>query len=288
MFAMASNERSEKDFVRDLTAELSSKELIFSTSLNASLKIRKALDNPDISYDDVARVVGAEPVLCAQLLRLSNSVLYNRTGKKVTELRAAVVMLGIAAVRNAALMVSMRQIAAQKGSGQSFQRMEGLWARSMRVAAMSYVVAKEMTSLNADQALLAGLLHDVGKFYILSRAREYKGLFGSDKLVWELVDQWHGKAGAAVLESWRIADEIRIAVRDCRSAQLPLSDAPSLTDVVAAADFLDEQVIARTIDQLDWAAIPAALQNLRLDQSNSASLVRGTQEELRLIMQAIA
>ncbi len=284
----ASEKAREFEFIEGLTAELSAKELIFPTSLNATMKIRKALSNPDISNDAVARIISAEPVLSAQVLRLANSVLYNRSDKKISELRAATLALGFAAVRNVAISVGMKQLTEHKSAGQSSQRMEGLWTRSLRVAAMSYVVAKDLTRLSPDKALLAGLLHDVGKFYVLNRARHYQDLFPSEKALWDLVDQWHGSIGSAILENWDISDDIRSAVMDCRSRDIPLSSKPTLTDVVATADFLDAHFVAKSIDVVDWKVIPSALQNLQLNQEKAETLMNETKGELGMILQAIA
>ena len=284
----ASEKAREFEFIEGLTAELSAKELIFPTSLNATMKIRKALSHPDISNDAIARIISAEPVLSAQVLRLANSILYNRSNKKISELRVATLTLGFAAVRNVAISVGMKQLTEHKSAGQSSQRMEGLWTRSLRVAAMSYVVAKNLTRLSPDKALLAGLLHDVGKFYVLNRARHYQDLFPTEKALWDLVDQWHGSIGSAILENWDISDDIRSAVMDCRSPDIPLSSKLTLTDVVAAADFLDAHFVAKSIDVVDWKVIPPALQNLQLDQEKAETLMNETKGELGMILQAIA
>lgn len=284
----ASEKAREFEFIEGLTAELSAKELIFPTSLNATMKIRKALSNPDISNDAVARIISAEPVLSAQVLRLSNSILYNHSNKRISELRVATMTLGFAAVRNVAISVGMKQLTEHKSTGQSSQRMEGLWTRSLRVAAMSYVVAKNLTRLSPERALLAGLLHDVGKFYILNRARHYQDLFSSEMALWDVVDQWHGSIGSAILENWDIADDIRSAVMDCRSTGIPLAAKPTLTDVIATADFLDAHFVAKSIEVVNWQLIPPALQNLRLDQEKVAILMNETKDELGLVLRAIA
>ncbi|MES2071876.1 MAG: HDOD domain-containing protein [Pseudomonadota bacterium] len=279
---------SEFEFIQGLTAELSSKELIFPTSLNATMKIRRALSNPDISNDSVARIIGAEPVVSAQVLLLSNSVMFNRSGKKISELRAATLLLGFAAVRHVAIFVGMRQLAEQQAIGQVSQHMEGLWTRSVRVAALSYVLAKDLTRLSPDKAMLAGLLHDIGKFYILNRARQYQNLFVTEHTIWEVVDQWHANIGAAILENWEIDEDIRAAVMDHRVAKLPVNVRPCLTDVIATADFLDHHFVANTVHEINWDALPAPLRNLHLNREKLDKLREETRGELSQILKAIA
>ncbi|HTD03043.1 HDOD domain-containing protein [Undibacterium sp.] len=279
---------SEFEFIQGLTAELSSKELIFPTSLNATMKIRRALSSPDISNDNVARIVGAEPVVSAQVLLLSNSVMFNRSGKRISELRAATLLLGFAAVRHVAIFVGMKQLAEHQAAGQVSQHMEGLWTRSVRVAALSYVLAKDLTRLSPDKAMLAGLLHDIGKFYILNRAHHYQNLFVTERTIWEVVDQWHASIGAAILENWDIDDDIRAAVMDHRVPNLPLSTRPSLTDVIATADFLDRHFVANTLDKITWDALPSSFKNLHLNQERLDQLREETRVELGQILKAIS
>ncbi|MES2104077.1 MAG: HDOD domain-containing protein [Pseudomonadota bacterium] len=279
---------SEFEFIQGLTAELSSKELIFPTSLNATMKIRRALNNPDISNENVARIIGTEPVVSAQVLLLSNSVMFNRSGKRISELRAATLLLGFAAVRHVAIFVGMKQLAGHQAAGQVSHRMEGLWTRSLRVAALSYVLARDLTRLSPDKAMLAGLLHDVGKFYILNRARQYQNLFVTEHTIWDVVDQWHANIGAAILENWDVDDDIRAAVMDHRVANLPLNIRPCLTDVIAAADFLDRHFVANTLDDVRWDALPAPLKNLHLGRETLEQLREETRGELSQILKAIA
>ncbi|MBX9900925.1 MAG: HDOD domain-containing protein [Burkholderiaceae bacterium] len=279
---------SEFEFIKGLTAELSSKNLVFPTSLKTTMKIRRALDTPDISNDQIARIISAEPVLSAQVLKLANSAMFNRSGKKVEELRAATVLLGFGVIRNVAISVGMKQLKDHQASGQTSERMEGLWTRSMRVAALSFVLARNLSKLSPDKAMIAGLLHDVGKFYILNRACLYQDLFTSEQTLWDLVDQWHVDIGAAILDSWEISDDIRAAVMDHKSLDIPLSNRPTLTDVVAAANFLDAHFVAQSIENLDWNTRPTPLKNLQLDAERTSTLMQETTQELTAIMQVLS
>jgi putative nucleotidyltransferase with HDIG domain len=276
------------EFIDGLTAELQAEDLVFPTSLNATMKIRQALNNPDISNDQVARIISAEPVLSAQVLKVCNSVMYNRSAERISELRVATLRLGFSAVRNVAISVGMKQLAEHRAPGKISERMEGLWTRSLRVAALSYVVAKNLTKLNPDSAMVAGLLHDVGRFYILNRARHFGQQLVNENALWEVVDQWHALFGTAILKKWHIAHDIRDAIRNFGIADLPYSGKPGLDDIITAAGFLEGNFIATSLDAVNWEATPPALQHLQLDLEKCRILMDETREELALILQAIA
>ena len=275
-------------FIEGLTADLSSKELIFPTSLNATMKIRHALNHEGMSNDALARLIGTEPVLSAQVLRYCNSAAFNRSNTPTSNLRTAVMRLGFSIIRNIAISVGMKQLSEFKTAGEFSQRIEGLWSRSVRVAALSYVIARNLTKLNPDNAMMAGLLHDIGKFYILNRARHYATLFSSERALWEIVDHWHANIGAAILENWGISNEIRSAVTEHRTLDHVHPGAPDLIDVLTAADILDAHFYANSAIMLDWDKLPHALEHLRLDHEKSKVLMHDTQEELYLIFQTLA
>ncbi|MFZ6767897.1 HDOD domain-containing protein [Undibacterium sp. Di26W] len=284
---MTAQKNAEFAFLEAFTAELSAKKLVFPTSLGATMKIRKALSQADISTDMVARIIGTEPVLSAKILHLSNSASFNPQGKKITDLRGATVLLGFAAVRNIAVSIGMKQLAENKFNGSLSAQMDGLWRRSLRVAALAMVIAKTHTRLSADKAMLAGLLHDIGKFYILNRANHYQDLFTSEQTLWELIDHWHASIGSAILEDWEISEDIRVAVMDHRDHNPGSGHKLGLIDVVAVADFLDGHFVNETIAELDWSKVPGSFQLLDITPENIDELMQSTRTELALVLKAI-
>jgi putative nucleotidyltransferase with HDIG domain len=284
---MSSSHPDGFKFIEGLTQELSSKTLIFPTSLNITMRIRHALNDPDASTHDVARIVGTEPVLSGQLLRLCNSAAFSKGGKPVSELRTAIARLGFEMVRNVAIAIGMQQLKQSQARGEVPPAIEGLWKRSIRIAALCYVMARRLTRLNPDTAMLAGLLHDIGKFYILNRARNYGTLFADEKALWEIVDHWHADIGEAILESWEIPNEISAAVRDCRVYRRTRFGPPDCTDVLSAADYID--ALSYPAKHAEPGEAPAgALGRLELDLDGIDILLQAAKEELALIFQALS
>jgi putative nucleotidyltransferase with HDIG domain len=264
---------NEFEFIQGLTADLSAPVLIFPTSLSATMNIRRAIIQDNISNDTLARIIGSEPVLSAQILKLSNSAAFNPSGKMNTELRTATMRLGYVKVRNLTIAVGMKQLTEHKELNKDIAvLMEGLWSRSVRVAAFSYVLAKNYTKVNADDAMLAGLLHDVGKFYILNRANHYQSLFTSQRALWNVVDAWHSNIGAAILENWTVSDAIRNAVQNFGNPDYVHRGSFDLTDVIFSADLLDAHFDERSHRKLNWEALPAVVSKLELDEEKSEQL----------------
>lgn len=272
------------EFIENLAKELSAKNLIFPTSLNITMRIRSALSDPNSSTDKIAHIVGAEPVLSAQLLRIANSAAMNSSGRSIVDLRAAISRMGYALVRNVAISVGMRQLSLSSPLGRMQPRIEELWQHSIQTASLSYVLAKKMTSINPDEAMLAGLLHDIGTFYILTRAKDFPDLFADEAVIKEIINNWHAEVGSAILEGWEIPKEIATAVADHAIIDRTHAAPADLTDVIIVADILSGEGMPENID---WENAPPAFGQLKLDSETCLKVIRDCDEKMKQISQAL-
>ncbi len=146
--------------------------LTFATSADASLRVMKAVDNPDLKIDDLARIVTAEPLLSAKVVRMANSVALNPMGAEISDVKQAVIRVGVAPIRSLAMALTLDQLRHSQRMAACRQLANRLWERSVHVAALSFVVARRLTRLPADEAMLAGIIHDLGRFYLLGVAAD--------------------------------------------------------------------------------------------------------------------
>ena len=110
---------------------------------------------------------------------------------------------------------------------------DGILSDSLRAASLCYVVAKHYTRVNADQALLAGLLHGLGRLYIVMRAEEIAESATADMT--EVTASWQATIGKAILESWGLPDSLLHAVEHQDDHDLsPIDPAESTGSGVAA------------------------------------------------------
>ena len=78
-------------------------ELTFPTSLDASRRVLRAVENPDIGLAALAKIVVAEPLLSAKVIRLANSVALNPMGQLVSDVRHAVLRVGMNQIKSMAM-----------------------------------------------------------------------------------------------------------------------------------------------------------------------------------------
>ncbi|MCH7821971.1 MAG: HDOD domain-containing protein [Proteobacteria bacterium] len=110
-----------------------------------------------------------------------------------------------------------------------------LWDESAHVAALCFVLAKQLTKRNPDEALLIGLMHGIGKLYILSKAEKQPELFTDGGLLMDIMDEWHVRIGNEILNTWGFETYVAAAIADYRNYQREHDGEPDYTDILTMA-----------------------------------------------------
>jgi HD-like signal output (HDOD) protein len=164
------------DALRRVAAEAQRGELVFATSVAVASRIHTALEDPDIHVAAAARLVQTEPLLSARSVAMANSTAYQRSGALVTDVASAIARLGLRTVSILAEAVIVRQLAGTSKDPAQQAVVARLWEHTAHVASLSRLIARRVTHLDPDTALFAGLVHEVGNFYLLSRVPEFPSL----------------------------------------------------------------------------------------------------------------
>ncbi len=201
------------DALTPAAQSISSENLTFATSADASLRVMKAVDNPDLSMDDLARIVTAEPLLSAKVVRMANSVALNPMGRTITDIKQAIIRVGVAPIRSLAMALTLDQLRHSQRLTGCRQLTNRLWERSVHVAALAYVVARRLSPLPADEAMLAGIVHDLGRFYLLGiAADEHPELLRDQRALVAALDELDPLVGPRLLAALKLPESTMTAV----------------------------------------------------------------------------
>jgi putative nucleotidyltransferase with HDIG domain len=222
-------------FLQSLAADLSARQVTFPTFTGATIRVRTALADPDIDADHLAHAISAEPLLPARLIQIANSVAMNPGGKPVADVRSAILRVGHDVVRSTAVAVAMDQLRAAREVQVFHEQAEWSWRHSLEVAAIAQVLARKISRLNPDEALFAGLVHDIGRFYLLARAAAHPELVDHPDVLDALVQEWHGPIGQAVLHEFSLGEPTLRAVSE-HEHHVAMVPARQLVDLIAIAD----------------------------------------------------
>jgi HD-like signal output (HDOD) protein len=256
--------------LEDIAGELAG-EITFPTCFDAALRLRSVLQGNEHSLDEITRAVSIEPLVSARILQLANSAAFNTTGTNVKDLKTAISRLGTNAVRSAALSIVINQLLRAKGMSAYADLTRKLWEHSIGTAAAARVITKALTHLNPEEAMLAGMVHDLGAFYMLYRSTQYEELQERPETVHYLILQWHESIGVALLGALGMPEEIIDAVAE-HDQPRPLPSPPkTFRDIIYTANMLAgghfEWLMQRQPDdnQIDLAAIKACYKNLQAE-----------------------
>jgi HD-like signal output (HDOD) protein len=172
------------DAMKSIAAQAMRGDISFPTNVDATLKLQRALSDPDCHVDAAARLVQNEPLLAARTVAIANSAAYNRSNNDVTSVKAAVQRIGFRTLGALAASVIVRQLGSQITDPALKRQADQLWLHSAHVAALAQVIAKRVSKVDPETAMFAGIVHQVGGFYLLSRAHEFPGLLDDGAEEW--------------------------------------------------------------------------------------------------------
>lgn len=207
-------ERQMNELAESIGAELAYGKINFPTFLEASLRIKERADDPDVSLQDIATLIQAEPVLAARVIKMANSALLNPSGKPITAIGPAVVRIGLLPIRTLAFVVSTQQLENDLRSAPLKTAASALWLHSVDVATRAHVLARHFKVCPPDKALLVAMLRSVGEFYLIARIAAFPDFAAQPERVQDFVSTWREPVGAALLEAFELPPEILESVED--------------------------------------------------------------------------
>jgi len=232
---------------RDVLKELSRVETL-PTLPDVVTRVLAVLDCEEVEVGSVAELVGQDPAMTGQILRVSNSVMFNAIGFSTTSIHEAIGRIGLREVRN--LVISLGVVEAFTGIRHGFDFRE-FWRHSFSTAVAAGTVAQRIPGLAGpgnprdNPYFLAGLLHDVGTLLLSQHMGDEYGQLLADvaergrplhELERERLGTDHQQAGAALIRRWGLPLEIAAAAEYHHGVDGAPEDGRDYVLVVAAAD----------------------------------------------------
>ena len=245
------SEPDKRQVLAEMAEEVGGSAINFPTTAQMALRIRQALADPDCATGTAARLIAAEPLLAARIVGVANSALYPKSGRVITDLSAAIARVGFSMTRSLATALVLRQMANAPANRAHRALAAQLWDHTTRMAALASVLARRLTGQNPETALFAGLVHEVGGFYVISRAADYPGIFdggmahdwfhddrgGSDLDFCATQSSFESRIGRAVLDSLAVPAPVVEAVEAVWRGEMTLPPG-TLGDTLLLADQL--------------------------------------------------
>lgn len=205
-------------------------------------KVMQLMEDESATADDLAKVVASDPAVAARVLKISNSSFYG-CQRQIQTLPHAIMMLGFVTLKSVVVAASVKQVYHPFGLTEKL-----LWEHSFGAGLAARIIASDTRQVNAEEAFLGGLFHDLGKIimnfldkdtFLEAMQRCYNDGLAFDKVEKHLFPYSHEEVGALVIKKWNFPDHLMKAVMAHHSLSLPDEDDPylmRLTCVVSLAN----------------------------------------------------
>lgn len=217
-----------------ITSALKAGTLELPSLPDIALEVRSAATERELGIAGLAKVIQQDPGLSAYLIKVSNCVHYRRS-QDASSLAAALNRLGVDTIRELAASYAIKTLFYMKDAATKL-RLRAIWKRSVYTASLAHVMA-ERCGFNPDEALLGGLLQDIGALPLLSELRNYPVLLGDDAVVASLLSDYTGKISALILNHWEFPHSLVVASLSREQWQRDHNKSADLADLILIARY---------------------------------------------------
>ena len=238
----------------DLREAVEADKLILPTLPEVALRIRDVVESEKSTAHDIADALAQDASLAARLVKVANSPLY-RTRNPIEDLQMAVTRLGVRIVRDLVVGLAMKQIF-QATSDALDTHSRSIWSKSVDAAAISRMMATLVSGINPEQALLAGLIHNIGALPILVQAENDDELFHDEVALGRVIYELQGIVGELILRHWDFEEQMIEVVKQCHNFAYDEGDRASVVDLVQVA-LLQGRHVPEELSPECWSRVPA-------------------------------
>lgn len=199
----------------DIHEDLKNDSLMLPTLPAVALRIREMIDGEQTNAEMVAKAVSSDPAIAAKLLRIANSPLY-RGQSRFETLTQAIVRLGMQPTKQIVTSFALRELFISDHPLLN-QRLMVLWRHSVEVASTCFVLARMNRGFNPEQAMLAGLVHDIGVLAIVCYAENYPEIIFIPERLETVVHELGRDITTLILQKWDFPPMLIEAGQKCEN-----------------------------------------------------------------------
>jgi len=224
----------QQEIVKDVLFAMETDRLELPLLPDMAFNVRKLLSDPDSSTSQFVDLLSTDLTISLYIIKAANSAAFS-PGQPVGNLYDAIPRLGFRLLYSMVVNITLTQLFQAK-SPLIDRRLRELWAHSQRVAANCYVLALPHKHLKPEDAMLAGLVHDIGALplYLYTDHRHPEA---SPAVLDDLIEKFSAPVGARLLRSWRFPDGlVEVAANHGDLRRINSTGKADYVDVVTVAN----------------------------------------------------
>jgi HD-like signal output (HDOD) protein len=204
-------------------------------------KLMSLMADPNANVEKLRKIVMTDPGMTAKILKIANSAFYGGY-RTIQNLSQAIMRLGFRAVENIVMAGSMKGVYKRFGLTEKL-----LWEQSIGSAVIAHLIARRNSPAEAEDAFVAGLLHDVGNVILNNEHPDKFGevmekVYNDDvsfaEAEMDVFGFSHRDVGALVVRKWSFPETMEMMLRHFDDVE-KLSYNQSLYDVAKIVNVAD-------------------------------------------------
>jgi HD-like signal output (HDOD) protein len=241
---------AENRLTLQIYEDLNSGHLLLPSLPEVAVRIGEAVNDEDTDARQIAGLIETDPVIALKIVKAANSARYGGVSQVAT-VTEAVARLGMQNTRILVLTFALRELF-RTPSRQLEARMLALWEHSRHVGALAQVLADRVGAFNAHEALLAGLVHDIGCLAVVGYARDFPDVAQNSVALESSIRTLRSQLSGMILSTWQMPVELVTAAKEAENWY---------RDHSGPADYADLIVVAQLHEgiggDIDPARVPA-------------------------------
>ena len=245
----------ERNIYNEIMQAVESGTLQLPSLPEIALRIRKAVEQSDVDIDQISRLMQLDPALSARLMKVANNPV-TRGSSPIRSMRDVVVRIGLKMTRSLVLSFSAAQLFNSKHPVLKKQ-MKKFYAHSIEIASICHSLGTRVNSLEADELLLAGLIHDIGVIPVITYIEKTGLEFTDESEIESLINSLRVAVGVMVVKSWDLPKEMLNVVAHAEHWMRDSGCDLCAEDVIIIAQIYDS-LRRKQVDHLpDISKVPA-------------------------------
>lgn len=200
--------------LEQFTHELDQKEFDIPPCPDTALRVRRAVDCDHATANKLADIINTEPLLVARIIAAANTALTRGRAGDISNIGTAISRIGMTMVRNIALAMATEKAFKAPAESHLKTLVQHYRTESVVTSLFCLQLARMAKQKGAapDEAMLVGLMHSIGKFYLIAQNERFPVLFQNAAETNQLVEDWHAGISVSILEFWQLSRETINAV----------------------------------------------------------------------------
>ncbi len=278
----APESNNNRDILKRLEKELEDKNFALPTLPDSAKKISDAIADPNVSATRVARVIGTDAVLSGRLIQVANSPIFQGL-KRIEDLQHAISRLGLVCVRNLVISLTVNNLYKGKGNETIQKKLKEVWQNGVKVAAVSEVLARGRWRIDPSEALLAGLLHNIGSIPILNKLAEPKFKDVNEATINEALLELEPNLSKWIMEHWHLKPELACVPVLIKDVKKDHAGPANYADIVQVARLHAYRNSSHPLAKMKWVNIPS-FSKLELTPEDSVEIIKQARNEIKAVM----